>query len=48
MKEEVKKAVCKICFYAGFSIGFTMVKLGKLGEKLRAKGDVYEQFYKKL
>ena len=38
MKEEVKKVVCKICFYAGFSVGFTMVKLGKLGEKIKGQG----------
>lgn len=38
MKEEVKKAVYKVCFYAGISIGFTMAKLGKLGDKIKGQG----------
>lgn len=36
MKNEVKNAIYKVCFYAGISIGFAMVKMQTIGKKVRS------------
>ena len=35
MKNEVKNAVYKVCFYAGISIGFAMAKMQSISKKVR-------------
>lgn len=36
MKEEVKKTVYTVLFYAGFSVGLTMAKLQNYGDRIKS------------